>query len=104
MSGPGAGGVAGIRAALDMANAGFPVVLVEKQPSLGGNMARLSETFPTLDCSQCILTPLMVEASRHPKIEILTHAEVEEVNGFVPTSGLQTPADANHNIDDGLPI
>src|SRR5512139_746414 len=54
------GGVAGVRAALDIANAGYPVVLVEKQPSIGGNMARLSETFPTLDCSQCILTPLMV--------------------------------------------
>ncbi|MHC4428806.1 MAG: 4Fe-4S dicluster domain-containing protein [Planctomycetota bacterium] len=77
------GGVAGIRAALDMANAGFPVVLVEREPSLGGNMARLSETFPTLDCSQCILTPLMVEASRHPRIEILTYSELEEVEGFV---------------------
>jgi heterodisulfide reductase subunit A len=77
------GGVAGIRAALDMANAGFPVVLVEREPSLGGNMARLSETFPTLDCSQCILTPLMVEASRHPNIEILTYSEVCEVGGFV---------------------
>jgi heterodisulfide reductase subunit A len=77
------GGVAGIRAALDMANAGYPVVLVEREPSLGGNMARLSETFPTLDCSQCILTPLMVEASRHPNIEILTYSEVEEVGGFV---------------------
>jgi len=77
------GGVAGIRAALDMANAGYPVVLVERQPSLGGNMARLSETFPTLDCSQCILTPLMVEALRHPDIEILTHSEVQEVSGYV---------------------
>jgi heterodisulfide reductase subunit A len=77
------GGVAGIRAALDMANAGYPVVLVEREPSLGGNMARLSETFPTLDCSQCILTPLMVEASRHPDIEILTYSEVQEVSGFV---------------------
>jgi heterodisulfide reductase subunit A len=77
------GGVAGIRAALDMANAGYPVVLVEREPSLGGNMARLSETFPTLDCSQCILTPLMVEVSRHPDIEVLTYSEVEEVNGFV---------------------
>lgn len=77
------GGVAGIRAALDMANAGYPVVLVEKTPSLGGNMARLSETFPTLDCSQCILTPLMVEVSRHPDIEVLTYAEVEKVDGFV---------------------
>jgi heterodisulfide reductase subunit A len=77
------GGVAGIRAALDMANAGYPVVLVEREPSLGGNMARLSETFPTLDCSQCILTPLMVEVSRHPDIEVLTYSEVEEVSGFV---------------------
>jgi len=77
------GGVAGIRASLDMANAGHEVVLVEREPSLGGNMARLSETFPTLDCSQCILTPLMVEVSRHPKIEVLTYSEVEEVGGYV---------------------
>ena len=77
------GGVAGIRAALDMANSGYPVVLVERDPSLGGNMARLSETFPTLDCSQCILTPLMVEVLRHPDIELLTYSEVEEVSGFV---------------------
>ena len=77
------GGVAGIRSALDIANAGHDVVLVEKQSSIGGNMARLSETFPTLDCSQCILTPLMVEVSRHPRIELITHAEVEEVAGYV---------------------
>src|SRR5574342_577542 len=77
------GGVAGIRAALDIANAGHQVVLVERDTSLGGNMARLSETFPTLDCSQCILTPLMVEVSRHPNVELLTYAEVEEVSGYV---------------------
>ncbi len=77
------GGVAGIRAALDMANAGHEVVLVEREPSIGGNMSRLSETFPTLDCSQCILTPLMVEAARHPLIELLTYSEVEEVSGYV---------------------
>jgi len=77
------GGVAGIRAALDIANAGHPVVLVERETSLGGNMARLSETFPTLDCSQCILTPLMVEVSRHPNVELLTYAEVEDVSGYV---------------------
>jgi heterodisulfide reductase subunit A2 len=76
-------GVAGIRAALDVANAGYPVTLVERSSSIGGNMARLSETFPTLDCSQCILTPLMVEALRHPDIELLTLAEVEEVSGYV---------------------
>jgi len=76
-------GVAGIRTALDMANAGHPVVLVERQPSIGGNMSRLSETFPTLDCSQCILTPLMVQVSRHPNIELMTYSEVEEVAGYV---------------------
>ncbi len=77
------GGVAGIRAALDIADAGYEVVLVERDPSIGGNMSRLSETFPTLDCSQCILTPLMVQVSRHPKIELLTYSEVEEVGGYV---------------------
>ncbi len=76
-------GVAGIRAALDMANAGHSVVLVERQPSIGGNMSRLSETFPTLDCSQCILTPLMVQVLRHPRIELMTTSEVEEVSGYV---------------------
>ncbi len=77
------GGVAGIRAALDIANAGHQVTLVEREPSIGGNMSRLSETFPTLDCSQCILTPLMVEVSRHPNVELLTYAEVESVGGYV---------------------
>ncbi|TFG39455.1 MAG: CoB--CoM heterodisulfide reductase iron-sulfur subunit A family protein, partial [Candidatus Aminicenantes bacterium] len=77
------GGVAGIRSALDIANSGHPVVLVEREPSLGGNMSRLSETFPTLDCSQCILTPLMVQVSRHPLIELMTYSEVEEVSGYV---------------------
>jgi len=76
-------GVAGIRAALDIANAGYEVTLVEREPAIGGNMARLGETFPTLDCSQCILTPLMVEVSRHPKVELLTYSEVEEVGGYV---------------------
>jgi heterodisulfide reductase subunit A len=77
------GGIAGIQAALDIANAGFEVILVEKSPSIGGHMAQLSETFPTLDCSQCILTPKMVEVSRHPKIRLLTYSEVVEVSGFV---------------------
>lgn len=76
-------GVAGIRAALDIAEAGHDVTLVERQPSIGGNMSRLSETFPTLDCSQCILTPLMVRVSRHPRIELLTYSEVAEVSGYV---------------------
>ncbi len=77
------GGIAGIRAALDIAKAGYQAILVEREPSIGGNMARLSETFPTLDCSQCILTPLMVEASHHPNIELLTYSEVAEVSGYV---------------------
>jgi heterodisulfide reductase subunit A2 len=77
------GGIAGIQAALDIANAGFECVLVEKEPSIGGHMSQLSETFPTLDCSQCILTPRMVEVYQHPKIKLLTYSEVESVDGFI---------------------
>ncbi len=77
------GGVAGIQAALDIADAGYQVVLVEREPSIGGKMAGLSETFPTLDCSQCILTPRMVEAGQHPNISLHTYSEVESVQGFV---------------------
>ncbi len=77
------GGVAGIQAALDVADSGFPVILVEKEPTIGGHMAQLSETFPTLDCSSCILTPKMVEASRHPNIELMTYSEVLDVSGYV---------------------
>jgi heterodisulfide reductase subunit A len=77
------GGIAGIQAALDIANSGHQVVLVEKSPSIGGHMSQLSETFPTLDCSQCILTPRMVEAARHPNITLLTYAELEKLEGFI---------------------
>lgn len=77
------GGISGIQAALDVANAGYEVVLVEKEPSIGGHMSQLSETFPTLDCSQCILTPRMVEVYQHPKIKLLTYSEVEKVEGFI---------------------
>jgi heterodisulfide reductase subunit A len=77
------GGISGIQSALDIANAGFEVVLVEKEPSIGGHMSQLSETFPTLDCSQCILTPRMVEVYQHPKIKLLTYSEVENVEGFI---------------------
>jgi heterodisulfide reductase subunit A len=77
------GGISGIQAALDVAESGFDVILVEKEPSIGGHMAQLSETFPTLDCSQCILTPKMVEVSRHPRIELMTYSEVEEVSGYI---------------------
>lgn len=77
------GGIAGIQAALDLADLDFKVYLVEKSPSIGGRMAQLDKTFPTLDCSACILTPKMVEVSRHPNIELITNAEVEDVKGFV---------------------
>lgn len=77
------GGIAGIQAALDIADSGYPVILVEKDSSIGGHMAQLSETFPTLDCSQCILTPKMVAAGKHPNIELMTYSEVEEVSGYV---------------------
>lgn len=77
------GGISGIQAALDIANGGYEVILVERSPSIGGHMIQLSETFPTLDCSQCILTPKMVEVSKHPNIKLLTYSEVQEISGFV---------------------
>jgi heterodisulfide reductase subunit A len=77
------GGIAGIQASLDLADAGFKVYLVEKAPSIGGRMAQLDKTFPTLDCSACILTPKMVDVAKHPNIELLTNSEVTEVKGFV---------------------
>lgn len=77
------GGIAGIQAALDMANSGFEVILVERSPSIGGHMIQLSETFPTLDCSQCILSPKMVEVSKHPKIKLMTYSEVQDISGYV---------------------
>jgi len=77
------GGVAGIQAALDIAEAGYEVTVVEKTPSIGGRMSQFDKTFPTLDCSACILTPKMVEAYQNPKIRLLTYSEVEQVGGFV---------------------
>jgi len=77
------GGIAGIQAALEIANGGFHVYLVEREPSIGGHMAQFDKTFPTLDCSACILTPRMVEAGTHPNITLLTWSEVEKVTGYV---------------------
>jgi heterodisulfide reductase subunit A len=77
------GGIAGITASLSLAKMGVPVILVEKTPSIGGKMAMLHETFPTLDCAQCILTPLMAEVARHPLVKIYTLTEVESVEGYV---------------------
>lgn len=77
------GGIAGIQTALDIADAGYEVDIVEKTPSIGGRMSQLDKTFPTLDCSACILTPKMVEAAAHEKINIYTYSEIEKVSGFV---------------------
>ena len=76
-------GIAGMQAALDIADAGFKAYLVEREPSIGGRMAQLSETFPTLDCSSCILTPKMVSVGGHPNIELLTYSEVVQLEGEV---------------------
>jgi heterodisulfide reductase subunit A len=76
-------GVAGIQAALDLADAGFKVHLIEKQPTIGGIMALLDKVFPQNDCSICILGPKMVDVARHPNINMITMAEVESVSGYV---------------------
>jgi heterodisulfide reductase subunit A len=77
------GGIAGIQASLEMADAGYPVYLVEREPSIGGHMAQFDKTFPTLDCAACILTPKMSEVGTHPNITLLTYSEVEELSGYV---------------------
>ena len=77
------GGIAGIQAALDIADAGYPVDLLEKQPSIGGKMAQFDKTFPTLDCSACILTPKMVEAATHENITLHTYSQLEDLSGYV---------------------
>ncbi|NIR15729.1 MAG: CoB--CoM heterodisulfide reductase iron-sulfur subunit A family protein, partial [Desulfobacterales bacterium] len=74
-------GIAGIYSALELADKGYQVYMVEREPSIGGHMAQLSKTFPTFDCSACILTPKMVAVSQHPKIKILTNAEPISVAG-----------------------
>ncbi len=77
------GGIAGIQTALDIADAGFPVDIVETKPTIGGKMAQLDKTFPTLDCAACILTPKMVDVGQHEKIRIFSYSEVDAVKGFV---------------------
>ncbi len=74
-------GIAGMQAALDIADAGHEAVLVDRLPSIGGRMAQLSDTFPTLDCAQCILTPRTVEVGHHEGIRLITYAEVESIEG-----------------------
>jgi len=75
------GGVSGIQTALDLADSGYYVYLVEKTPAVGGAMAQLDKTFPTTDCSMCILSPYLVTAGRHPNIEMISYAELESVSG-----------------------
>ncbi|MDR3175810.1 MAG: CoB--CoM heterodisulfide reductase iron-sulfur subunit A family protein [Desulfovibrio sp.] len=77
------GGVAGIQAALDAADAGLEVLMVEKQPTIGGKMAKLDKTFPTVDCSSCILGPRMVDVAQHPNITLYAYSEVESISGYV---------------------
>ena len=77
------GGIAGIQTALDIADAGFPVDIVETKPTIGGKMAQLDKTFPTLDCAACILTPKMVDVAQNENIRIFSYSEVTEVKGFV---------------------
>ena len=96
-------GVAGMQAALDLANAGIKTYLIEKSPTIGGRMSQLDKTFPTLDCSQCILTPKMVDVGRSENIELMTYSEVEAVEGYIgnfdvtirkKARGVLTPAEA----------
>ncbi|MBU3159943.1 CoB--CoM heterodisulfide reductase iron-sulfur subunit A family protein [Clostridium frigoris] len=77
------GGIAGIQTALDIAEAGYQVDIIEKSPSIGGKMSQLDKTFPTLDCSACILTPKMVDAASHENITLYTYSELESVKGYV---------------------
>jgi heterodisulfide reductase subunit A len=77
------GGIAGIEAALQIADAGYEVILVERDSSIGGHMSRFDKTFPTLDCAACILTPKMVSVGKHPNIKLMTWAEIEDVKGYI---------------------
>lgn len=75
------GGIAGVQTALDLAELGYYVYLVEQSPAIGGAMAQLDKTFPTNDCSMCILSPKLVECSRHPNIKLITYSEIVDITG-----------------------
>ncbi|MBI9109648.1 CoB--CoM heterodisulfide reductase iron-sulfur subunit A family protein [Maridesulfovibrio ferrireducens] len=90
------GGVAGIQAALDCANGGLKVVLVEKETTIGGKMAKLDKTFPTVDCSSCVLGPLMVDVAQHPNITLHAYSEIKEVNGYVGNFEIQIKKKASY--------
>ncbi|MFQ5867364.1 MAG: 4Fe-4S binding protein [bacterium] len=93
-------GIAGIQVALDIAQGGYPVILVEKEPYIGGHMTKLAETFPTLDCAACILTPRTVEVSQSPKIKIYTYSEIEEISGLVGDFKVKIRKKARSIIED----
>jgi heterodisulfide reductase subunit A2 len=95
------GGVAGIQAALDLADSGHQVYLVEEQPSIGGIMAALDKTFPTMDCSICVLGPKMMDVGRHPRIKLLTYSTVEQVSGYVGNFKVKIRRKARH-VDESL--
>ena len=94
------GGIAGIQTALDIADAGFEVDIVEKKPTIGGKMAQLDKTFPTLDCAACILTPKMVDVAQHEKIRIFSYSEVTKVGGFVGNFDVQIKKNARFVKED----
>jgi len=77
------GGIAGIQAALEIANAGYHVYLVEREPTIGGRMGQFDKTFPTLDCAACILTPKMVSVGHRKDITLLSYSEIESVSGYI---------------------
>lgn len=93
-------GVAGIQAALDLANHNIHVHLIEREPTIGGHMAQLDKTFPTNDCSMCILSPKMVEVARHPNVTIHTCSEVESVNGEVGNFRVRVRKHPRYVIED----
>jgi heterodisulfide reductase subunit A len=94
------GGIAGISAALELANAGNHVVLVEREPSIGGHMAQLDKTFPTLDCSACILTPKMVDVDQHPNITLYSWSEVENISGYIGNFNVTVRKKARYVIEE----
>ena len=90
------GGIAGIQATLEIADAGHHVYMVEREPSIGGHMAQFDKTFPTLDCSACILTPKMVDVGGHPNVTLMTWSEVEKVEGYVGNFSVTIRKKARH--------
>src|SRR5512134_431629 len=90
------GGIAGIQAALEIADAGHHVYMVEREPSIGGHMAQFDKTFPTLDCAACILTPKMVDVGGHRNVTLMTWSEVEKVEGYVGSFSVTIRKKARH--------